>query len=159
TMTLPGAAERAASAGTAERAGSAGTAERAGSAGTAEPTLVIPRSRAILPIFGVVTFAAGLTVGVVAMRLAQPPSRPLSTRSLMVATPLLAPTQMAAPPAPPPEPAPARPNHDEVELSITTIPAGADVAIDGEAAGVSPMTTRISRGKHEVTVSKERYAS
>jgi hypothetical protein len=55
----------------------------------------------------------------------------------------------AAPaPTPPPTPKPARGN-----LAITTVPSGANVAVDGQLVGVSPITARdLAPGDHLVQV-------
>lgn len=44
-------------------------------------------------------------------------------------------------------------------LSVTTTPSGAEVWFDEEYKGKTPLTTQVQIGKHNVTISKDKYAS
>ncbi len=43
------------------------------------------------------------------------------------------------------------------EVAIVATPDGANVSIDGETAGVTPLTVKLPAGTHKITVSKEGY--
>ncbi len=112
-----------------------------------------------LTLFGGL-FAAGLLVGGgivgLAMRHASRPA-PLVAAITPAST-----TATAAAPAMPAPPSPsAKPSSDaaDAELVVTTRPPGAAVTIDGAAAGATPLSTHVPAGRHEVAISKERYAA
>jgi hypothetical protein len=46
-----------------------------------------------------------------------------------------------------------------VGLSVISRPPGADVTVDGELAGRTPLVARVTAGRHEIVLAKERYAS
>ena len=67
-------------------------------------------------------------------------------------------TEQAAKPEKPEKP--EKPDKVEtLELSVTTHPAGAAIAVDGEPRGKSPLTLSLPAGSHEVVVARERYAT
>ena len=43
----------------------------------------------------------------------------------------------------------------DVALTVSSDPAGAEIVIDGESAGVSPVSTLIRPGTHQVSVKKK----
>ncbi len=45
------------------------------------------------------------------------------------------------------------------ELSVVTHPAGATVTVDGEARGKTPLSVSLAVGKHEVSITHDRYAT
>ena len=45
-----------------------------------------------------------------------------------------------------------------VALSIATLPSGAQVIVDGRAAGLAPLTLLVAPGTHEVRLARARYA-
>jgi hypothetical protein len=57
------------------------------------------------------------------------------------------------PPAPSPEPAPAK-----VELVIESHPSKAQVTLDDEPKGPTPLTLQVTPGAHHLQVAKDRYA-
>src|SRR5690606_27400970 len=46
----------------------------------------------------------------------------------------------------------------QLSYSVSSSPAGAEVLVDGEAAGVSPVTLSLAPGEHHVTISLAGYA-
>jgi len=57
---------------------------------------------------------------------------------------------------------PARPSKskgDAGELAIVSHPSGANVSIDGEARGKTPLTLSLPVGTHEVSIVRDRYAT
>src|SRR5262249_33584337 len=60
-----------------------------------------------------------------------------------------------------PAPKPAKPakGGDAGELVLVTHPSGAAVSIDGEARGKSPLTISLPPGTHELSVTRDRYAT
>jgi hypothetical protein len=44
-------------------------------------------------------------------------------------------------------------------LSVTSIPAGADIEVDGELAGVTPYSLQLSLGEHTIVMRKAGYRS
>ena len=99
-------------------------------------------------------FAAGALVGGLVVGLAR--RAPRAASAPLVAA-VEAPPPAAAAPAPPPEPAAA--TDSDGELAIVTRPSGASVSIDGSAKGTTPLTAHLPPGKHEISVTKERYAA
>jgi hypothetical protein len=114
-------------------------------------------------------FVAGVLVGATAVALvrrkpAHPtaaiaavaaPPPPVALAAAPVAPPAAA-TQPPSPPPPPPTPPAAA---ADATLAIASKPVGATVTIDGAPAGQTPLTTQVSAGRHEVVVTKERYAT
>src|SRR5262249_22499792 len=68
-----------------------------------------------------------------------------------------APVVVAAAPAPSLSPAPAPPVA-KVDLVVSSRPSGAQVTVDDEPQGVTPLTLQVAPGSHHVTVAKDRYA-
>lgn len=64
----------------------------------------------------------------------------------------------AAPMPPPPAPEAPKPP-PMTELSMTSDPSGAAIALDGKPAGVTPFKAPVARGKHKVTLSKAGYVT
>lgn len=57
---------------------------------------------------------------------------------------------------------PARPSKakgDSGELSVVSHPSGANVSVDGEVRGKTPLTLTLPVGAHEVSIVRERYAT
>ncbi|HZS37561.1 MAG TPA: PEGA domain-containing protein [Polyangia bacterium] len=61
---------------------------------------------------------------------------------------------VAPPPAPAPPPPPAN-----AELVVSSRPSGAQVTVDGEARGPTPLTLSLAAGAHQIKVAKDRYAA
>jgi len=103
-------------------------------------------------------FAAGALVGGVIVGVARhaPRPAPAPLAAAVAAPPAPA---MSAAATPPPPAAPGEPAAGESELAITTRPPGASVTVDGSARGTTPFTTHVAAGKHDVVVTKERYAA
>ena len=116
-----------------------------------------PASRRLVVTVGGGLFAAGLLIGAVTVALwrrAPPaPSEAAAPPAAVAAAPTPAP--VTTPPAPPPAAAAA---HD-AELLVQTRPPGATVTIDGEPAGRTPLSTKVTPGEHAVALTKERYAT
>jgi hypothetical protein len=53
----------------------------------------------------------------------------------------------------------ARPLRRSVTLSITTLPPGSTVFVDGEARGPSPLVLAVAPGAHDVVAERARYAT
>jgi serine/threonine-protein kinase len=105
----------------------------------------VPRSRA--PLYAGIVVAAGAVIGVAAFALLHKSARPPVAS---VAQPIHAPAapataEPAPPAAAPSEPAPQTPQ--PIELQVTTVPPGADVILDGERLGVSPVLVKRAPAK------------
>jgi hypothetical protein len=92
-------------------------------------------------------FAAGLLFGIGGTALVRHKPVAMATRSASAPAPAV-----LQPVAPPTQPA-------VIELAIFTRPPGANVTVDGEPAGVSPLALKVSPGAHQVALAKERYVS
>ena len=112
---------------------------------------VSPRRRwlRIGAVFAAGALVGGLVVGVV-KRAPRASSAPLVAAVEAPAT---------AAPTPPTTPEPAAAPEGDGALAIITRPPGASVTIDGDTKGTTPMTAHLAAGKHEVVVTKERYAA
>ena len=103
-------------------------------------------------------FAAGALVGGVIGGVARHAPHPAPAPLVAAVESPSPPAATATPTSPPPPPTSASPD-GESELAITTRPPGASVTVDGSARGTTPFTTRVAAGKHDVVVTKERYAA
>lgn len=101
-------------------------------------------------VFAVGALVGGLVVGLVKRA-------PRAASAPLVAA-VEAPRAAAAAPAPSPHEAAAATDSDG-ELAIVTRPPGASVSIDGSAKGTTPLTAHLPPGKHEISVTKERYSA
>jgi hypothetical protein len=80
--------------------------------------------------------------------------------------PAVAPIAAPVAPAAKPEPEPAAEPDEETAdpkggsaLTVATRPPGASITVDGKQLGTSPATLSLSPGAHEVTITKDRYAT
>jgi len=64
------------------------------------------------------------------------------------------PPRPAAPPKPAPEAPPTKP-----VLDISSVPAGADIFVDGEFVGKTPASVEVSQGEHALTLRKRDFGS
>jgi hypothetical protein len=99
----------------------------------------VPRRRAALLV--ALGAAAGLPAGALIMWLAHRAPPP--------------PPAVVAAPAPAPEPPPP----PRGSLAIVSHPSGAQVFVDGEAKGSTPLTLELPTGPHQIRLARERYAS
>jgi hypothetical protein len=108
-------------------------------------------------------FAAGLLLGVGIMLAVRPSVRPApAVEATASAAPAPAPAAAPEPaPAPAAAPEPAEPEEATAEgaLSVVTRPPGAQVSVDGKPMGTTPLSAKVAPGKHEVSISKERYTT
>jgi uncharacterized protein (TIGR02266 family) len=121
------------------------------------PVVAPSRAKRVWAI-GAGCFAAGTMLGLVPMLLVRSPRATAAVAAAPAAAP--APPAVApapTPAAPPPVAAPPPTLDPPVELAVLTRPPGASVRVDGAAVGVTPVVTKISPGRHAITVSKERY--
>jgi uncharacterized protein (TIGR02266 family) len=106
-------------------------------------------------------FFAGAPAGALVMRLVAAPA-PAPALHPATATPVAAAPREAPPPATSDETATTPKPADQgpattTALSVTTRPPGAEVTIDGKPAGVTPLKTSVTPGKHELTITRDRY--
>jgi PEGA domain len=112
--------------------------------------LETPRSDRRLVLIAAAAFVAG-GVGGVGGTLLLHPLHPLPPAVAVVAPrpePVVAPSPAAAAPAAPKEDPPT---------TITSHPPGALAVVDGKALGPTPVTAHLLPGKHDLTLTKERY--
>jgi hypothetical protein len=57
----------------------------------------------------------------------------------------------------PPSPATTQPSSDFGTVAISTVPDGAEVAVDGAFVGNAPASLKLAPGKHTITVSQTTY--
>jgi uncharacterized protein (TIGR02266 family) len=147
--------------------------------GASDDPFLVPKAAGNRKLFmvGGGGFAAGTLLGV-GLMFALRPSAPMVTRAAVMPAPEVAAAaappeaEKAAEPAPAAEkpaapapvekaaaaPDPANPS-GEPELSVVTHPPGATLTIDGKPAGTTPTVAKLSAGKHEVSLAKERYTT
>jgi PEGA domain len=99
-------------------------------------------------------FVAGIAIGVTVGLSHKPPELP--PRVVVVPAPAAEPPP--PPPAEPPPPPPvAAPQLEPAMLSVRSRPPGAVVLVDGKRVGVTPLQVPSARGRHQLTLSHERY--
>ena len=122
----------------------------ASEAAAAAPALLPPRSDRRIWLVAAAAFVAGGAGGVGGTLLLHP-LRPLPGPVAAVEPrpdPAVAPSPAASAAVPP---------KDDAPITITTRPPGALAVVDGKTLGPTPVSARLLPGKHELTLTKERY--
>ncbi|MDB4965075.1 MAG: pkn1 [Myxococcales bacterium] len=120
--------------------------------------LLDPAARRIVLLVGGGLFAAGLLFGGVTVAMLRHTPRARSSAATPTA-PVAAAAPLASPSPPAPAATPSPPAVRNAELIVRTRPPRAAVTIDGEPAGLSPLTTHLTPGEHAISVGKDRYAT